>query len=48
MRIASFIEADTNIVYVPIEQLIYQGSDYDIDKAYILGASVNKQGVYYS
>ncbi|MGE4308641.1 hypothetical protein, partial [Bacteroides sp.] len=48
MRIAGFIESDTNIVYVPIEQLIYQGSDYDIDKAYILGAGVNKNGVFYS
>lgn len=48
MRIAGFIESDTNITYVPIEQLVYQGSDYDIDKAYILGASINRQGVYYS
>ena len=28
MRIAGFIESETNIVYVPIEQLVYQGSDY--------------------
>lgn len=47
MTIAGFIDAETNIAYVPVEQLIFQGSDYDIDKAYILGAGVSDTGVYY-
>lgn len=46
MTITGFIDANTNIAYVPVEQLIYQGSDYDIDKTYILGASVTGAGVY--
>jgi hypothetical protein len=47
MKIAGFIEAKTNIVYVPAMQLFLQGSDYDIDKAYILGSSMSKRGYYY-
>ena len=47
MRIVGFIDAPTNIVYVPAMQLYLQGSDFDIDKAYILGAGISDQGTYY-
>lgn len=48
MKIASFIDTDTNIVYVPIEMLIYEGSDFDIDKIYVMNSSIGDNGVYIS
>ena len=44
MKIVGFTNTSTNIVYVCGEQLWYQGSDFDIDKAYIMGYSINKNG----
>jgi hypothetical protein len=44
MKIVGFTETNTNIIHVPAIQLWLQGSDFDIDKAYILGATVNKRG----
>lgn len=46
MKIASFIDTDTNIVYTPIEMLIYEGSDFDIDKIYVMNSSIGDNGVY--
>lgn len=48
MKIAMFTESETNICYVPVEQIWYQGSDFDIDKAFMLGASISNQGTYYN
>lgn len=48
MKVAMFTESETNICYVAVEQIWYQGSDFDIDKAYMLGASISNQGIYYS
>lgn len=48
MKVAMFTESETNICYVPVEQIWYQGSDFDIDKAFMLGASISNQGTYYN
>lgn len=48
MKVAMFTESETNICYVPVEQIWYQGSDFDIDKAFMLGASISNQGMYYN
>lgn len=48
MKVAMFTESETNICYVPVEQIWYQGSDFDIDKAFMLGASISNQGIYYN
>lgn len=48
MKVAMFTESETNICYVPVEQIWYQGSDFDIDKAFMLGASISNQGLYYN
>lgn len=37
MRVAAFTNESTNTAYVGKNQLLYQGSDYDIDKVSILG-----------
>ena len=46
MRIVGFAETDTNISYAPISMLIYEGSDFDIDKIYVMGAEIGRSGVY--
>lgn len=46
MKIVGFLETDTNIAYVPIEMLIYEGSDFDIDKIYLMGAGISDSGSY--
>ena len=46
MRISGFAETDTNISYAPISMLIYEGSDFDIDKIYVMGAEIGRSGVY--
>ena len=39
-------ESESNVVFTPIEQMLYQGSDYDVDKSFLLGASIDRNGVY--
>lgn len=46
--VVGFVDTKTNVAFVPVDILIYQGSDYDIDKAYILGAEIKNNGVYAS
>ena len=45
MDLVAFSDSDTNEVYVPNSQTWLQGSDYDIDKLYILGYSLGLNGV---
>lgn len=37
MRNVGYIKGNTNDVYVSVHQIFLQGSDFDVDKAYILG-----------
>lgn len=46
MTIKGFINTDSNVVYICADQLWLQGSDYDIDKAFILGASIDEDGTF--
>ena len=46
MRITGFIENGKNICYVSHFQTYLQGSDYDIDKAYIMMSEIDKNGQY--
>ena len=48
VTVVGFISTDkeSNVIYAPIEQMIYQGADYDIDKEYLLGAHIDKNGIY--
>lgn len=46
--VVGFVSTDkeSNVVYAPLEQMIYQGADYDIDKEYLLGAYIDENGIY--
>lgn len=44
LQLVGFTNSDTAEVYVPASQTWLQGSDYDIDKLYILGFEINKNG----
>jgi hypothetical protein len=46
MRIVGFVNTPTNVALVPAIQLWIQGSDLDIDKAFMLGASISDSGFY--
>ena len=46
MRCVGFTGTDTNQCFVSHWQTWLQGSDYDIDKAYIMGHSFDDNGVY--
>lgn len=48
MRIVGYSHSSVNEVYVPRSQTFFQGSDYDIDKLYILGYSITKDGILQS
>jgi hypothetical protein len=41
MKVAGFDVNTTNSIYVNRMQLFLQGSDYDIDKANVLGIKIN-------
>lgn len=43
-----FLQAKENHCYVSHWQLFLQGSDYDIDKSYIMGPAISDQGIYYT
>ena len=45
-EIVGFLDIDETQAYVSHWQLYLQGSDYDIDKSYIMGASFTKHGLY--
>ena len=45
MEVVGFSESDANEVYVSAIQLILQGSDYDIDKAYTMVTPVDRNGI---
>lgn len=44
LEVVAFTDSDINEVYVPTNQTWLQGSDYDIDKLYILGYSISNNG----
>lgn len=46
MKVSQFSASDKNVVYVSHWQTWLQGSDYDIDKAYIMGYDFDDNGVY--
>ena len=45
MKIVAFTDSETNDVYVNRFNTYIEGSDYDIDKSYILGYEVNEDGL---
>ena len=44
MKNIAYMPGGTNDVYVSIHQIFLQGSDFDIDKAYILGNGYSDRG----
>lgn len=46
MKVVGFSDAESNEAYVSHYQIWLQGSDYDIDKAYITSPIINDSGVY--
>lgn len=47
LEVIDFIDSDINEIYVPKQLTWLQGSDYDIDKLYILGYEVDNFGKLY-
>ena len=47
MKIVGYVDSDANVIHVCAEQLWYQGSDFDIDKDFTLGASFDSSGQFY-
>lgn len=45
-KVVGFLEGNNNYVYVSHWQLYLQGSDYDIDKSYIMGSEIDRNGIY--
>ena len=48
MEVKGYIDSDSNLIHVCSEQLWYQGSDFDIDKDFTLGASFDGSGSFYN
>lgn len=46
MRVVGFTDSDENKAYVSHFQTFLQGSDYDIDKVYLLGNEFDSSGMY--
>lgn len=46
MQCVGYIQNKKNICYVTPWQTYLQGSDYDIDKSYIMGSEINYNGIY--
>ncbi|MGV8961973.1 MAG: hypothetical protein ACOH2V_01150 [Candidatus Saccharimonadaceae bacterium] len=44
MKNVGYLNTDSNDAYVSVWQIFIQGSDFDIDKAYIMGHGFNKAG----
>lgn len=47
LEVIDFIDSDINQVYVPRQLTWFQGSDFDIDKLYLLGFEVDNFGRIY-
>jgi hypothetical protein len=45
MQLIGVVNTKDNVVYVPKSQTYLEGSDYDIDKLYIMAYSVNPNGL---
>ena len=48
LEVIDFIDSDINQVYVPRQLTWFQGSDFDIDKLYLLGFEVDNFGMVYT
>ena len=46
MKITSFLETESNVMYIPTNMLVYAGSDFDIDKVYAMYSTIGDNGVY--
>lgn len=46
MKVVGFSDSDVNEAYVAHTQIWLQGSDYDVDKAYITSPIINSEGIY--
>lgn len=46
MRNIGYFNTESNDVFVSVWQIWFQGSDFDIDKAYIMGYGFNKNGQF--
>jgi len=46
MECVGYTRTLKNVCYVTPWQTYLQGSDYDIDKAYIIGCEIDKNGLY--
>lgn len=46
MKNVGYFNTTGNDAYVSVWQIFLQGSDFDIDKAYIMGYGFNKSGLY--
>lgn len=46
MKLVGFANSDKNIIYVSHFQTFLQGSDYDIDKAYVMGNEFDANGKF--
>lgn len=46
MRCVGYTQNKKNVCYVTPWQTYLQGSDYDIDKSYIMGSEINHNGIY--
>jgi hypothetical protein len=46
MKNVAYFRGGSNEAYVSVWQIVIQGSDFDIDKAYIMGHGFNKAGNY--
>ncbi len=46
MKNVAYFNTESNDAYVSIFQIWYQGSDFDIDKSYMMGYGFNKNGHY--
>lgn len=44
LKVVDFSESDVNEVYIPSSMQWLEGSDYDIDKLYIMGFDINNKG----
>lgn len=46
MKVVGFVDMDTNIIWHNPALIVWTGSDFDIDKIYMLGCSISDNGVY--
>ena len=46
MKNVAYFNTKSNEAYVSVWQIWFQGSDFDIDKAYLLGSGINSSGLF--